>query len=134
VSNDALSKMVYDIGMSLAKNGIRKLIILNGHGDNDPALKNAAQMINRDANIFVCVETGETSDEDLYKIIKTPNDIHAGEIETSTALAVRPHLVKMDKAKDSTLSFGSVYLDFSSSRGVSWYVRTKKITEIENKI
>jgi creatinine amidohydrolase/Fe(II)-dependent formamide hydrolase-like protein len=129
VSNDALSKMVYDIGMSLAKNGIRKLIILNGHGDNDPALKNAAQMINRDANIFVCVETGETSDEDLYKIIKTPNDIHAGEIETSTALAVRPHLVKMDKAKDSTLSFGSVYLDFSSSRGVSWYVRTKKITE-----
>ncbi|MFW5820253.1 MAG: creatininase family protein [Bacteroidota bacterium] len=129
VSNDALSKLVYDIGISLAKNGIRKLFILNGHGDNEPTLKYAAQMINRDANIFVCVETGETSDEDLYKIIQTPNDIHAGEIETSTTLAVRPHLVKMDKARNSTLNFGSVYLDFSSSRGVSWYVRTKKISQ-----
>lgn len=85
-------------------------------------------MINRDANIFVCVETGETSDEDLNRIIDTPNDIHAGEIETSTTMAVRPHLVNMDKASDSTLSFGSVYLDFSSTRGVSWYVRTKKIS------
>lgn len=129
VTNDALSRIVYDIGMSLSKNGIRKLILLNGHGDNDPTLKYAAQMINRDANIFVCVETGETSDEDLNKIIQTPNDIHAGEIETSTTLSVRPHLVKMDKAKDSTLNFGSVYLDFSSSRGVSWYVRTKKLSE-----
>ena len=65
VTNDALGKMVYDIGMSLARNGIRKLVILNGHGDNTPTLNYAAQMINRDANIFVCVETGETSDEDL---------------------------------------------------------------------
>ncbi len=129
VSNEALSKMVYDIGMSLAKNGIKKLLILNGHGDNEPTLKFAAQMINRDANIFVCVETGETSDEDIIKIIDTPNDIHAGEIETSTSLATRPHLVRMEKAIDSTLNFGSVYLDFSSSRGVSWYVRTRKISQ-----
>jgi creatinine amidohydrolase/Fe(II)-dependent formamide hydrolase-like protein len=129
VSNDALSKIVYDIGMSLAKNGIKKLVLLNGHGDNDATLMYAAQMINRDANIFVCVETGETSDEDLHKIIETPNDIHAGEIETSTSLAIRPHLVKMERAKDATLSFESEYLNFTSSRGVSWYVRTKKITE-----
>ena len=129
VSNDALSRMIYDIGMGLARNGIRKLLILNGHGDNDPTLKYAAQMINRDANIFVCIETGETSDLDLNGIINTPNDIHAGEIETSTTLAIRPHLVKMERAKDSTLKFGSTYLDYSSSRGVTWYVRTKKITE-----
>ncbi|HYW94831.1 MAG TPA: creatininase family protein, partial [Bacteroidales bacterium] len=74
VTNDALSRLVYDIGMSLARNGIKKLVILNGHGDNTPTLNYAAQMINRDANIFVCVETGETSDEDLYKLIDTPND------------------------------------------------------------
>ncbi len=129
VSNEALSKMVYDIGMSLAKNGIKKLLILNGHGDNDPTLKFAAQMINRDANIFVCVETGETSDEDIIKMIDTPNDVHAGEIETSTSLATRPHLVRMEKASDSTLDFGSVYLDFSSTRGVSWYGRTRKISQ-----
>lgn len=129
ISNNALSRVIYEIGMNLARSGIRKLIILNGHGDNLPTLQYAAQMINRDANIFVAVETGETSDEDLNEIISTPNDIHAGEIETSTTLAIRPHLVKMDLAKDSTLKFGSTYLNFSSARGVSWYVRTKKITE-----
>ncbi len=129
VSNDALSKIIYDIGMSLARNGIRKLVILNGHGDNTPTLNFAAQMINRDANIFVCVETGETSDEDLYKMIDTPNDIHAGEIETSTTLAIRPHLVKMDKAENSTPDFGSVYLNYTSQRGVSWYTRTRNISK-----
>lgn len=129
VTNNALSSLIYDIGMNLSRNGIKKMIILNGHGDNMPTLQYAAQMINRDANIFVAVETGETSDEDLNAIITTPNDIHAGEIETSTTMAIRPHLVDLDKAKDSTLRFGSIYLDYSSTRGVSWYVRTKKITE-----
>ncbi|GJM32441.1 MAG: hypothetical protein DHS20C18_14420 [Saprospiraceae bacterium] len=129
VTNDALSKFVYDIGMSLAHNGIKKLILLNGHGDNAPTLSYAAQMINRDAEIFVCVETGETSDLDLYELIESKNDIHAGEIETSTTLALRPEMVQMDKAANATLRFGSDYLDFSSERGVAWYVRTKKISE-----
>ena len=86
-------------------------------------------MINRDANIFVAVDTGESSDVDLESISTTPNDIHAGEIETSTTLAVRPNLVKMDKAQKTILKFSSRYLNFSSLRGVPWYVSTKKISE-----
>jgi creatinine amidohydrolase len=129
VSNDALSRFVYDIGMSLAKNGVQKIIILNGHGDNAPTLNYAAQMINRDAHIFVCVDTGETSDVDLYRLIETPNDIHAGEIETSTSLAIRPEWVQMDKAVNETMSFGSNYLDYDSDRGISWFVRTGKISQ-----
>ncbi|WP_340065002.1 creatininase family protein [Ascidiimonas aurantiaca] len=129
VTNDALSRFVYDLGMSLAKNGVKKIIILNGHGDNAPTLSYAAQMINRDAKIFVCVDTGETSDVDLYKLIDTPNDIHAGEIETSTSLAVRPDMVQMDKAVNETMSFGSKFLDYDNERGVKWYVHTHKISE-----
>ena len=129
VSNEALSRFVYDIGMSLAQNGIKKLLILNGHGDNAPTLNFAAQMINRDAHIFVCVDTGETSDKDLYHLAETLNDIHAGEIETSTTLAVRPEMVRMDKAVDETPQFGSHYMDFSSAYGLPWYVRTQKISK-----
>ena len=129
VTNNALSALIYDIGMSLAQNGIKKLVILNGHGDNAPTLNYAAQMINRDAKIFVCVETGETSDVDLYGLIETRNDIHAGEIETSTSLAIRPELVDMDKAVDDTLDLDNEYLDFTSERGVSWYVHTKTLTK-----
>jgi len=129
ISNHTLSALVYDIGKSLAHNGIKKLIILNGHGDNSPTLLYAAQMINRDTGIFVCVETGETSDMDLYELADTPNDIHAGEIETSTCLAIRPELVKMDLAVNETMNFGSSYLDYTSERGVAWYVRTKIISD-----
>jgi creatinine amidohydrolase/Fe(II)-dependent formamide hydrolase-like protein len=129
VTNDALAKFVYDIGMNLAKSGIKKLILLNGHGDNAPTLKYAAQMINRDAKIFVCIDTGETSDTDLNDLAETPNDVHAGEIETSTTLALRPELVNMEKARNSTLKFGSSYLDFTSARGVPWYVHTSKLSE-----
>jgi creatinine amidohydrolase len=129
VGNNSLSALVYDIGMSLAENGIKKLVILNGHGDNAPTLNYAAQMINRDAKIFVCVETGETSDVDLYGLIETHNDIHAGEIETSTSLAIRPELVDMEKAVDDTLDLDNEFLDFTSDRGVSWYVHTKTLTK-----
>ena len=128
VTNNALSALIYDIGMSLAHNGIKKIIILNGHGDNKPTLTYAAQMINRDAKIFVCVDTGETSDVDLYGLIDTPNDIHAGEIETSTTLAIRPDMVNMDLAVDETLDLDNEYLDFTSDRGVSWYVHTQRIS------
>jgi len=129
VTNNALSAFVYDIGMSLAKQGIKKIIMINGHGDNAPTLNYAAQMINRDAKIFVCVDTGDTSDADIAKLAETPNDILAGEIETSTTLALRPEKVYMDKAVNQTLEFGSHFLDFDDDRSVSWYVRTSKISE-----
>jgi creatinine amidohydrolase/Fe(II)-dependent formamide hydrolase-like protein len=128
ISNDTLVKLVYDIGISVSRNGIKKLVIINGHGGNSPALNHAAQMINRDSHIFVCVDTGETSDVDIYALVETPNDVHAGEIETSTALAVRPHLVKMDQAYREVPEFSSRYLDFTSKRGVLWYAYTRKIS------
>jgi creatinine amidohydrolase/Fe(II)-dependent formamide hydrolase-like protein len=129
VNNDTLAVLVYEIGMNCARNGVNKLVIINGHGGNIPALNYAAQMITRDTKIFVCVDTGETSDVDIYRIAETQNDIHAGEIETSTSLAVRPHLVKMDKAAKRLPRFSSRYLDFTSKRKVSWYVHTKKISQ-----
>jgi len=128
VSNHALSMFVYDLGMRLAANGVKKIIILNGHGDNMPTLTYAAQMINRDAKIFVCVDTGETSDVDLYRLVDTKNDIHAGELETSTTLAVRPEVVQMDKAVNETMEFGSKFLDYDNERGVNWYVHTHKLS------
>ena len=128
VSNETLARMVYEIGLSVAKNGINKLVIINGHGGNDPALNYAAQRINRDAKIFTCVDTGETSDVDIVEFVETPNDVHAGEFETSTSLAVRPYLVKMDLAKRMVPEFSSRYLNFTSKRGVSWYAHTENIS------
>lgn len=129
ISPKTLSSLVYEIGMSAARHGITKLVIINGHGGNSPALHFAAQMINRDAHIFTCVDTGETSDPDIFAMTETPNDVHAGEIETSTTLASRPYLVRKDRMKKFIPSFSSRYLNFTSKRSVGWYAMTSKISQ-----
>jgi creatinine amidohydrolase/Fe(II)-dependent formamide hydrolase-like protein len=128
ISNDTLSHMVYEIGIAVARNGVKKLLIINGHGGNSPALNDAAQRINQQTRIFVGVDTGETSDVDVEALATTTNDVHAGEIETSTALAVRPHLVRMEHARREIPRFSSRYLEFSSKRGVSWHAHTSKLS------
>jgi creatinine amidohydrolase/Fe(II)-dependent formamide hydrolase-like protein len=128
VSPETLSRLVYEIGISAARHGIQKLVIINGHGGNAPSLHLAAQRINRDTHIFTCVETGETSDPDIYEFVETPNDVHAGEIETSTNLATRPELVNMQEAPKSIPRFSSRYLDFTSKRSVGWYAYTSRIS------
>jgi creatinine amidohydrolase/Fe(II)-dependent formamide hydrolase-like protein len=128
VTNETLARLVYEIGMGAARNGITKLVIVNGHGGNAPTLQFAAQMINRDAHIFTCVDTGETSDADVAKIAETPGDVHAGEIETSTTLATRPYLVEMDRASRFVPRFSSAYLEFTGSRSVEWYARTRRLS------
>jgi creatinine amidohydrolase/Fe(II)-dependent formamide hydrolase-like protein len=128
ISPDTLSRLVYEIGMGAARNGVTKLVIVNGHGGNAPALHFAAQMINRDGHIFTCVETGETSDTDIDALIETPNDVHAGELETSTALATRPGLVDLSQATGTVPEFSSRYLNFSSKRSVIWHAYIEKIS------
>jgi creatinine amidohydrolase/Fe(II)-dependent formamide hydrolase-like protein len=128
VSPQSLARMVHDVGISAARNGIKKLIIINGHGGNIPTLHFAAQTINAEANIFTCVDTGETSDPDVYALAGTPNDVHAGEVETSTSLYLRGDTVQMDKARRSVPRFSNPYLDFTTRRSVGWYGRTHKIS------
>jgi creatinine amidohydrolase/Fe(II)-dependent formamide hydrolase-like protein len=128
VRNETMAQIIHDIGMGAARCGITKLVIINGHGGNGPALSFAAQMINRDAHIFTCVESGETSDVDIDAMIDSENDVHAGEIETSTTLALRPDLVRMEHARSAVPGFSSRFLDFTNQRGVDWNAYTARIS------
>ncbi len=129
VGPDTLAQFVYEVGMAAARHGVIKLVIINGHGGNAPALQLAAQKINRDARIFTCVDTGETSDADINAIAETRNDVHAGEIETSTALATRPHLVDEARFEPGLPEFSSRYLEFSSVSSVEWYEHTATMSD-----
>jgi creatinine amidohydrolase/Fe(II)-dependent formamide hydrolase-like protein len=129
VTNETLARLVYEIGMSAARQGVTKLVMINGHGGNAPTLHFAAQMINRDAHIFTTVDSGETSDAEVNALAETRNDVHAGEIETSTTLAARPELVRMDRAKAFVPRFSSRYLDFTGEDRIDWYAHTSKISE-----
>ncbi len=129
VSPDVLSRLVIEVGVSAARHGVSKLVIVNGHGGNVPALRYAAQIVNRDARIFTCVDSGETSDAEVQALIETPNDVHGGEFETSTALATRPQLVRTDRMRPSVPSFSSKYLDFTERNSVEWYARTARFSD-----
>lgn len=129
VGPDTLARMVHEIGMCIASQGIEKLLIVNGHGGNGPALAFAAQLINRDAHIFTAVDTGETSDAEISALVESQADAHAGEFETSTALATRPHLVYLEHARPDVPLFDSPFLDFDSDTAVEWHVHTKRISD-----
>jgi creatinine amidohydrolase/Fe(II)-dependent formamide hydrolase-like protein len=128
VGPETLAQFVYEVGMAAARHGVKKLVIVNGHGGNAPALQLAAQKVNRDARIFTCVDTGETSDTEIDALAETRNDVHAGEIETSTSLASRPHLVDESRLEASVPEFSSRYLEFSSGSSVEWYEHTARIS------
>lgn len=128
VNPETLARLVYEVGISAARHGITKLVIVNGHGGNMPTLQFAAQMINRDAHIFTCVDTGETSDADITRLTETAPDLHAGEVETSMTLAKRPHLVDMEKAEAFVPHSVVRYLDFSSEYGVEWFAHTARLS------
>ncbi|RMF99553.1 MAG: creatininase family protein [Planctomycetota bacterium] len=80
-----------DLVASLEHQGIRKIVLLNSHGGND--LKGfLREMYGRiDARLFLC--NWYTIFRDVYdQIFENPDD-HAGEMETSLALAYWPDLV-----------------------------------------
>ena len=79
-----------DLLPSLERHGVRKLVILNGHGGNDfkqiiRELQPATPMLLAQVNWYQVVPATEHFDD--------PGD-HAGELETSVIMHLRPDLVR----------------------------------------
>jgi creatinine amidohydrolase len=86
----------------LARNGITKIILLNGHGGNENFLRffcQAQLADKKDYAVYLFDPSDDRSmDEQLKKLQKTTIDGHAGEMETSVMLAHRPDLAHLDRA------------------------------------
>jgi creatinine amidohydrolase len=86
-----LARVIEDLVDSLVNSGVRKVLLLNAHGGNDlkPILR---ELFGRSpAKLFLC--NFYTVFSDVYKDIFERPDDHAGEMETSLALAYFPELV-----------------------------------------
>jgi creatinine amidohydrolase len=79
-----------DIGTSLVRQGVQKLVILNGHGGND--FKQIIRELQGELQLFVCQINWFTC-IDAKPFFNEPGD-HAGELETSLMLHVAPELVR----------------------------------------
>ena len=107
---ETTTRLWLDIGDSVHRAGVRKLIVMNSHGGNVPMVDIVARELRVRHDMLVVATAWSrfgqpdglpTGDEALY-------GIHGGEIETSVMLHLRPELVRMDEAKD----FRSAQLDF----------------------
>jgi creatinine amidohydrolase len=98
VSQNTLDAMVRDIIKSLHCHGIRKVVILNGHGGNDfvPLIRQIQSDL--DVHVFLC-NWWQVGLDRYPEIFEAPDD-HSGEFETSVALELFPDLVEPDVAGD----------------------------------
>lgn len=86
----------------LSRNGIKKIILVNGHGGNTNFLSYFCQSQlarRKDYAVFLFQPARDPEvDARIKKLRKTTMEMHAGEMETSTVLAHRPDLVRRDQA------------------------------------
>jgi len=100
VSPKTLKNYVKEVCLSLGYYGVRKIVIVNGHGGNLNALTELAREL-REKGIFVSIFQWWPAASKLLPDIFSPEERgHAGAEETSMNLALHPHLVNVDKAVD----------------------------------
>ncbi|MFB3891103.1 MAG: creatininase family protein [Phycisphaerae bacterium] len=92
VSQATLDAMVREIIASLRHHGIRKVLIINGHGGND--FVPLVRQIQCDMDVFVFLANWWLVGQDKYKDIFDRPDDHAGQFETSVAMELYPDLIE----------------------------------------
>ena len=97
-----LQMVIEDLFSSIIKNGIRRILVINGHDGNIAPIESAARTTkNRHAEVVIaCLEAwwdlvGKIT-RGLFEVWRGLG--HGGEAETSAMLAIRPNLVNMKQA------------------------------------
>lgn len=94
--------MLYDICVSLAHHGFRKIALLVCHGGNAPVAQILSRELRSELGISPFIlSSGAFSHPDVTATISPGNvwDFHGGEMETSMVMAVDPSLVKLETSE-----------------------------------
>jgi creatinine amidohydrolase len=100
---DTLYKVAHDILSELIRNGFNRIIILSGHAGNSHmvALRLAAQDVviksdeaGEEGKVRIMVLSDFDFAEELTPKYADENDGHAGTLETSRMMAIKPELIK----------------------------------------
>ena len=93
-----------ELGESLARAGLRKLVMVTSHGGNVAAMEVVARELRtRLGMLAVTVGWHRFGYPDgAFTPEEKKHGIHGGDIETSLMLAAKPDMVRMDKAPNAT--------------------------------
>jgi creatinine amidohydrolase len=126
-SSELIYKMLEETCHEISRNGIKKIILANSHGGNTTFLQYFCQtQLEKQRDYVVYLFTPSVDAETQKKIIsmrKSTTGGHADEVETSSVIAIRPDLVRLDQAttelgKDlDRLQLKNVYT------GIWWYAK-----------
>lgn len=133
LETEVLTKLLHSICRNLAKNGFKKIVFINGHGGNTNLLNTILREIREETGAFVTsiyLYSEILLKEVLERFKLEELDVfHACTLETSFMMALRPELVKMEKASKEkpskfTKESGHKYLKLTGSKGIefSWLI------------
>jgi creatinine amidohydrolase len=104
ITPETLRRLSFDLIMEAYKKGLHNFLLISGHGGSlhMSALKETAEiLIEKLEGIKIAVFSPyDLLWKELSEITETPNDSHAGELETSMMLYLSPELVKGRAAEE----------------------------------
>jgi len=97
ISPETLRGMVRDVVKSLAGQGFKKIVLATGHAGSlhISAMREACLQVARVEDVkLAIISLYDLILECSKEMVETPNDGHAGEIETSLVMYLKPELVQ----------------------------------------
>ena len=102
LSAETALRVLRETGASVARAGLRKLLLFNAHGGNTPLMELAAREL-RGLGLTVFYSSYEQlplgAALENFDAAERRFGVHAGEVETSMMLALAPERVRMDLAQ-----------------------------------
>jgi creatinine amidohydrolase len=100
LSAETLVRLWTEVGLSVARAGVRKLVLFNSHGGQPQVMEIVARDLRVRLGMVVVAYSWYAAGlpQGLFPEDEVRHGIHAGAIETSMMLHLRPELVQMDQA------------------------------------
>jgi creatinine amidohydrolase len=123
-SRELQLKLLQETTDEMARNGCKKIMIVNGHGGNESLLPYFAQsQLEKQRDYVVYVQWGHDAPKGGPPK-QDALDMHAGQTETSTLMISHPELVHLDRAaSESGADQKRVNLPSDVYTGIWWYAR-----------